>query len=136
MANGGWYGTKEKWKRLEGPLVEIDPVIDEFAQKIGVPVTKNFKDLPGRSIEWGGEIRCLIQIYLANEKELTWNIWICCSHDRDGSRYWKREFLIENKPIEDFSDRLPDLFAEGRARLINWSRHPENLEFATKLRSA
>ena len=135
MANGYWDGTDEEWRRLQQPLIELDPVIDSFAQAIDVPVTKNLKDWPGRAMQWGGDIRCLIQIYLADQTDLSWNIWLCCSNDRDGSRYWKREFLVEKKPVQDFRDRLPDLLAEGHARLIEWSRHPEKLEFATKLAS-
>lgn len=133
MANGGWYGTREEWDRIEGPLLELDPIIDDFGKVAGLVVTKNLKDWPERSLKWGEDIRCLVQIYLADATSLNWNIWICCSQDREGKRYWKRDFLVKEKTCEDFKNRLPSLLAEGRARLIEWSGQPESLELATNL---
>ncbi len=51
MANGGWYGTPEEWKRIERPLLDLDPAIAEFARKIGLTVSKNPKDEPERSLQ-------------------------------------------------------------------------------------
>ena len=53
MANGGWYGTKEEWQRIEKPLLEIDSIVDDFANELSLSVSKNHKDWPERSIEWG-----------------------------------------------------------------------------------
>jgi hypothetical protein len=133
MANGGWYGTKEEWARIENPLITIDPVIEEFATSAGLTVTKNLKDWPERSMRWGSGISCLIQIYLADQEALTWNIWLCCMRDAQGKRFWRRDFLIEKKPIGAFQGELPKLLRVGHERLIDWSNHPEALEFATKL---
>jgi len=133
MGNRGWHGTREEWSRIEGPLLELDPIIDDFASKASLTVTKNLKDCPERSMRWGNSISCLIQIYLEDPQNITWNIWICCSSDNSNKRYWKRKFLIEKKVASDFKDRLPELLAEGRAHLIEWSDHPETLEFATVL---
>lgn len=72
MANGGWYGTKEEWQRIEKPLLEIDDEIDKFSDEFDLKLTRNHKDHPGRSLEWfGNDVQCLIQIYLVDEKELT-----------------------------------------------------------------
>ena len=133
MANGGWYGTEEEWAQIESPLITIDPVIEKFAASAGLAVTKNVKDWPGRSMRWGSDLSCLIQIYLADKAAMTWNIWLCCVRDVQGERFWRREFLIEKKPIAEFQTDLPKLLRVGRERLIEWSNHPEALEFATKL---
>jgi hypothetical protein len=55
MANGGWYGTDEEWQRLEGPLLGIDPVLEQFALEHGVAVTKNHKDSPGTIDKLGNQ---------------------------------------------------------------------------------
>jgi hypothetical protein len=133
MANGGWYGTPEEWSRIEAPLIDVDPKIDAFARSFRLTVTKNHKDWPERSIQWGGEPRCLIQIYLLNSEALKWNLWICCSIDKELKRYWRREFLIENQSICEFENQLLALLFDGRKRLIEWSEHPETLELATSL---
>jgi hypothetical protein len=133
MGNGGWYGTREEWDRVEKPLLEIDPVICKLAHAWGLRVLKNAKDWPSRSMQWGGDVRCLIQIWLANQDQLTWNIWICCSQDRDGERYWRTENLIEGKCLSDFKDGLSETLTAARERLIAWSERPEELTFATKL---
>ena len=50
MANGGWYGTKEEWERIERQLLEIDPIITGFAGDYGLNVTKNHEGCPERSM--------------------------------------------------------------------------------------
>ena len=52
MANEGWHGTQEEWGRIERPLLELDPVIDDFAKRARLAVTKNLKDWPERSLRW------------------------------------------------------------------------------------
>ena len=133
MANGGWYGPKEEWDRLEEPLVELDPVIASFVASGEMRISKNQKESPERSIWWGLSPRCLIQIFLADQAALTWNVWVCCSQDRSGSRFWKTAFLVKSRPAAEFSDRVPELLIEGRELLLQWSAHPEMLEFATNI---
>ena len=89
MANGGWYGTKEEWDRIEAPLKLLDPELERFARKYELLVTKNHKDWPERSVRWGDDIGCLIQLYLVDETKLTLNLWICTFQDRGDARYWK-----------------------------------------------
>jgi len=133
MANGGWYGTKEEWQRVEKPLLEIDSIIDDFANELSLSISKNHKDWPERSIEWGNEVRCLIQLYLVDEKLLTFNLWLCASQDRGEKRYWKQETPVNAKQISDFKDDLASLLREGREKLLNWSKNNDQLEFATTL---
>jgi hypothetical protein len=133
MANGGWYGSEEEWKWLEAPLIELDPAIEAFAARTGLAVTKNLKDWPERSIRWGSDISCLIQIYLADKGALTWNLWLCCTRDVLGERFWRKGFLVKERPIGDFHGELPKLLSVGHERLIDWSNHPQKLEFATRL---
>lgn len=59
MANGGWYDSKEEWQRIEAPLLEVDSIFEVFAAENGLAVSKNHKDWPERSIEWGQGVRCL-----------------------------------------------------------------------------
>jgi hypothetical protein len=131
MANGGWYGTKEEWARLESPLIEVDPIIHSFAAEFGLEVTKNYKDEPERSIIWGGGIRRLIQLYLVDKKQLTFNLWLCASQDRNGSRYWKQESPVKAQTISSFKDSLPMILRDSRSLLESWGEN--DLELATKV---
>ena len=132
MANGGWHGTIEEWKRIEAPLLRVDPQIDEFIQNNGMAVTKNYKDWPERSIAWTeNNTRLLIQLYLADIDKISWNIWLCCSQDRDESRFWRQEFLISKQRMSEFEGRLAELLEAAKTRLCDWSTRPDKLEFAT-----
>ena len=141
MANGGWYGTQEEWQRIEAPLLEIDSVVECFSEEYGLELTKNHKDWPGRSMEWGESVRCIIQIYLADEKNLTWNVWLCASQDREKGmlwwkgqhRFWKQEMLVKSKPMSSFSNDLQALLCKGKDKLDHWHNNPEGLEFATQI---
>jgi hypothetical protein len=133
MTNGGWHGTNEEWNRIEAPLKMLDADLDLFSRNQGLIVTKNVKDWPERSLIWGAEVRCLIQIFLANESMLSLNFWICASQDRDKSRFWKNEMLRKEIDALEMARDLKELLETGKRQLDDWSDHPEQLEFATNL---
>lgn len=133
MANGGWYGTKEEWERIEKPLLDVDSIIEAFAAECGLSVSRNHKDWPERSIAWGKEVRCLIQLFLVDEKALTFNLWLCASADRGGKRYWKQETPIKQMRVPDFKNELESQLREGRRKLLEWSNNTGQLEFAATL---
>ena len=131
MANGGHWATDDEWRRVEAPLLEVDAEIGQFAKEFGLCVTKNLKDWPERSIAWGSAIRRLIQLYLVDEKLLTFNLWLCASQDRGDERYWKQERLINAKTVPEFKDSLPVLLREARMKVEAWSER--DLEFVVHL---
>lgn len=133
MANGGFYGTAEEWERLETPLLTIDPALERFAKTHGFAVSRNAKDTPERSIRWGENPSYLIQVYLESEAGPSWNLWFCCSEDRNDSRYWRKDFAVRNQPVEAFRDRLSTVLEESFKQLESWGANPGELEFATKL---
>ena len=128
MANGGWYGSAEEWARLEAPLVQIDPVFSAFAKEFGLSVRKNHKNWPDRAIEWGNDTRLLSQLWLTDEKALTFDLWISASQDTDGKRHWKHSTLVKGKAVSDFEDWLPTLLREGREQLVAWSLRMDDAE--------
>lgn len=132
MANGGWYGTREEWGRIEKPLLDLDSIIDDFVKEAGLTASKNHKDLPERSIEWSKEVRCLIQLYLV-EKSLTFNLWLCALEDRGGKRFWKQQTPIKQKQVSEFKDDLASQLRAGHRKLLDWSNNKDQLEFAAKL---
>ncbi len=133
MANGGWYGTDEEWNRIEAPLKFLDPMLGSFADKNGLSLTKNFKDWPERSLVWGTDVRCLIQVFLVDQSKLTLNLWICASQDRSGNRYWKNETPLKEVQALEMGKALAELLEIGKQKLDHWAAHPERLEFVTKL---
>ncbi len=133
MANGGWYGTQEEWDRLEKPLLALDPIIEKFATTKNHTVTKNLRDWPERSITWGDDVRCLVQLNLADEKAITFNLWLCASQDRGPRRYWKREMPIKEKQIEVFAHSLHEHLSEGYQKLLEWSKNTHEMELAGEL---
>ena len=127
----GFHGPDDAWRRMEAPLLGLDPVLERFARDQGLAIRRNHHNWPERSLIWGEPIRRLIQIYLEDEETLTWNLWLCASEDRGSSRYWKNAFLLRAAPIEDLERTLPDLLEEARRRVDSWSS--DQLEFAAKL---
>ena len=128
MANGGWYGTQEEWDKLEEPLLEVDSIINEFADEYNLGVNKNHKDWPGRHFIWGNKARCLIQLFLKDEEQITYTLWLCASQDRDTGRYWKQKKLVDNKKISQFKHQLKDLLVEGKEWLDCMDKKPSQLE--------
>ena len=131
MANGSYWQTKAEWQRVEEPLLRLDSALSEFAAQFGLQLTKNHKDWPERSIEWGTRVRLLIQVYLADAESLTFNLWLCASQDRGGKRFWRQETPIQSKPVSDFQSSFASLLLEGKAKLEGWSE--ADLEFVTNV---
>jgi hypothetical protein len=127
----GFHGSKAQWERIESPLRALDGELDAFSARYGIPLSRNQRNWPDRSLTWGEPVRRLIQIYLADEEQLTYNVWLCASEDRGNKRYWKRQFLKEKVPASEIADCLKELLERGRALLETWDS--DTLEFATTI---
>ena len=127
----GFHGSKAQWERIESPLRVLDEGLESFSKQYGIPVSRNARNWPDRSLVWGEPIRRLIQIYLADEEHLTYDFWLCASEDRGNKRYWKRQFLKEKASASEIADKLGDLLERGRTLLESWDG--DALEFATTL---
>jgi len=127
----GFYGSKADWERVEAPLHALDNDLEVFSKRHSIPLSRNGRNWPDRSLVWGSPVRRLIQIFLADEKDLTYNVWICASEDRDNKRYWKQELLRSAVAVTEIEAELADLLERGRALLESWDS--DSLEFATTL---
>jgi hypothetical protein len=124
----GFHGSESEWQRIEAPLLRAEPVLDMFANTHGLSISKNYHNHPERSLNWGTDLRRLIQLYLADSKLLTLNLWLCASQDRGPQRYWKGELLLKDQNIETILDTLPDLLEQAYRKVDSWT--PELLERA------
>ncbi len=117
----GFYGSSDEWKKMEAPLLEIDQALMVFAKRWGMLFSKNYHEWPERSLTWGSNIRHLIQIYLENEKAMTWNVWLCASQHRGKQRFWKNHFLRRSVPFHTIHSDLKQLLEEARNIVNQWS---------------
>ena len=131
MANGGYWRSQAAWQRVEAPLLPLDRVVEAFASRLDLKLTRNHKDWPERSLSWGSQVRKLIQIFLDDDKALTFNVWLCASQDRGQERYWKQEFAVKGKPVADFAASLETLLVEAKAKLDSWTE--DQLKHATSV---
>jgi hypothetical protein len=125
----GHHGTEEEWRRLEAPLREIDAAIELFANRHEMTLGRNYHNWPERSLRWGRDPERLIQIYLEDERRLTWNVWLCVSQDRSGQRFWKQQFLRYDVPMAEIRPAIGHLLDEAFLAVSAW--RPEELEPAT-----
>lgn len=133
MNKTDWPPYPEDWKRLEAPLLNLDIDLNNFCSKYELRITKNQKQWPERSIQFGDKVRCLIQIYLDNSETLDLNFWICASQDRNLKRYWKNEFLRKSVNSEDLQLEIENLLEEAKVKLDLWRKNESILEFATNI---
>lgn len=117
----GFHGSRAKWDRMEAPLRPLDPILVTFARRHEMSLGRNGHDWPERSLRWGGTPGRLIQVYLENEDELTWNLWLCAFEDRPSGRFWKSEFLRKAVPIGEIRDDFMGLLEEARRIVEAWS---------------
>jgi hypothetical protein len=116
----GHYGTDEEWKRLEGPLRDIDEPIEAFARRHGMAISRNYHNWPERSLRWDSNPERLIQVYLEDEERLTWNLWLCAGQDRGGQRFWKNQMLRRNVPMSEIRPVIERLLDEALTIVGSW----------------
>jgi hypothetical protein len=112
----GFHGPNAEWERIESPLLKLDARLEAFAISSGMSLSKNYHNWPERSLERNARIRRLIQIYLADEKRMVFNLWICASQ----GKFWKNEFILKEQPIGKISENLEELLTKAKERLDSW----------------
>jgi hypothetical protein len=122
----GFHGKRSEWKRVTKPLKGIDDALKLFASKQGLELLRDTRNWPERSFRWGSPVECLIQIYLEDESQLTWTLWVCATEDRADGRYWKRKFLKKEVSIQEISDHLPELLREAYSEVTSWDSRDLN----------
>jgi hypothetical protein len=103
------------------PLKGIDRSLKQFGSEHGLELLRDTRNHPERSFRWGSPVERLIQIYIVDEAQLTWNLWICAVEDRADGRYFKREFLREGVPMQEIADHLPELLHEAYSQVTGWT---------------
>jgi len=118
----GFHGCREEWERMESPLQEIDDLIEDFAQAHEMELSLNYHAWPNRRLKWAGDIYRLIDISLEDEREMTFNFWICAWRDGRRKRYWKNAYLREGATLPEIKEELQQLLQEGRETLESWHK--------------
>ena len=118
----GFHGSKEQWERLEAPLPTIDNNLRSFAHSKNLDIDKNYHNWPSRSLEWENKgIKRKIQIYLENQNQKTYNLWLCAYRDKDNTRYWKNEFLKKNVLFSEISGNIEELLKKSFSTVESWT---------------
>jgi hypothetical protein len=124
----GFHGSKGEWARLTAPLEVLDPALEAFAQEHGFELSRNARNWPERSVRWGTPVGRLIEIFLADEERLTWNLGICAYESKAEGQHWKRRAILKGVPIEEIAQNLPRLLRDAHALVTSWSS--EDLDLA------
>ncbi len=117
----GFHGPKEEWDRMEAPLLRVDPEFEAFAKSHALQHRRKYHNWPERSLIWNTEnVRKLIQVFLKDEKELKFTVWVCAFEDRGAKRFWKQKKLKEAVLIEEVLPELSRLLVECKVMLDDW----------------
>ena len=116
----GFHGPTEEWQRMEGPLRTIDDLLDAFAERHGMTVTRNDHNWPERSLRWGEAPHRSIHISLADEQNLLFGVGICAWEDRSKGRFWKTRTLIESRSLEELRPQLNELLEKAKNEVERW----------------
>jgi len=116
----GYHGTPEGWEHLERPLKRLDSVLDEFASRHQLVLTRNERNWPDRSFHWGDRPAILIQVFLESETGPSYTMWVSASDDRSRAEYWKHRTLIKATSIDVLERQLPELLEAAYVVATEW----------------
>ena len=120
MANG-FQGSPKEWERISSPLEKLDSILEKFANEKGLPLAANTKNWPDREFRWTFQIERLIQIYLEDDKELTWTLWACAYQFRNSINMTKKKCLLKGVSIEEMQANLPEKLEEAYELVLGWN---------------
>ena len=83
-------------------------------------ISRNYHNWPDRSLRWDSNPERLIQVYLEDEEQLTWNLWLCAGEDRGGQRFWKNQMLCRNVPMSEIRPVIEQLLDEALTIVGSW----------------
>ena len=117
MANG-FHGPQEEWDRLEGPLIQLDPILATIATEHDLSLRTNHKSLE-RSLLRETNVRYLLQVFVAEEQPLKYNVWICASQFRDNQTYWKEKMILRSVTADCITETL---IRHSIRELLSWKQ--------------
>ena len=119
MGNGGFYGTKEEWKRMEAPLLKLDARLELFAASSGMSLDKNFHGQINRYFMRNDGITRILQIFLSDKSQMTFSLGIA-AWKGGAKRFSKSELIISKQSIDEISENLELILAKAKERLDSW----------------
>jgi hypothetical protein len=122
MPNGGYDGSVEDFHKMEAPLIEIDPLLEQFAAARGLKLVKNYHNLPQRSLDWVSRGLNRSILIVGNDAEkLTFHIAVTAWVDKDGHRYINHEMLKRDEPWDRVRAQLHRLLEETFETAESWA---------------
>ena len=105
----GFYGTKEEWEKIDGPLKQLDSFFKLYAQQYGFKLSKYYHNEAERSFSLVGRDRIKrdIQVYVVDKKKPSYKMWAVAWEDRNEGRYWKQTIIKPDicSPLDEQSMR-------------------------------
>jgi len=118
----GFTGSADAWNRAETALSIIDTLVPECIQDRKVTIVRNYHSWPSRSIEWvTGDLRRKVQVYLADQGEENYNVWLCASKEQTGPVLWRQEFLRQAVPWRVLSQEVRGVLIQGIETVESWT---------------
>lgn len=117
----GFHGSTKEWGRMEAPLRAIDAILQAFAERHRMELTRNYHNWPERSLTWDAAPRRSIQIWLADEQDLCFAMAICAWEDRTRGRFWKNRIMIASQSLDELRPRLLQLLENAKAEVDGWT---------------
>ena len=116
----GYHGTAQGWERLERPLRRLDAILDEFAGRHRLALTRNERNWPDRCLRWGDRPAILIQLFLESETAPSYTMWVSAWDDRSRAEYWEHKTLIKSASIDELERQWPELLEAAYAIANQW----------------
>ena len=123
----GSYRTGREWRRLESPLLELDPALDAYATRHGFSITRSYHSWPQRALIWGDFIKRSVQISVANEHDLRLNISAVAWQDDGSRRHWRNQVIRSSALVSQLQDRFAAILDSAVQRANSWSHRDLSL---------
>lgn len=122
MPNGGYDGSIEDFHKIEAPLIEIDPLLAQFAAARRLELVKNYHNWPQRRLDWVSRgLNRNIHIVGIDAAKLTFHFAVTAWVDKDDQRYAIHAMLKQDEPWDRIRDQFSRLLEESFEMAESWS---------------
>ena len=98
-------------------------LLEVFANEKGLPLQHNNRSWPNREFRWLYQIERLIEIYLDDDKNMTWTLWICAYEYRNSIRLRKKETILKSVSIDEMDEKLEDSLEFAYEKVCSWNKN-------------
>ena len=117
--------TAQEWRLLQRELEPLDPLLREFARRVGGDLTRDYHGYPNRTIRWTQGLVRSVDLYLSDREKRLFGVGAIAYKDKTVDGQVKRRIrstsIRAHMTGQELRSSLIRLLEQARATAVGWT---------------